>query len=155
MCTQIQSKSGALYKSKLASLKDFYMVAGWFAKSQYNKSDGSNFEWDEEDQGIIKGNIIKLREILSESRFKKFRIEAKRNYEWRNCIQDFQAPCPYFYTALASLVAPSFLAFFTLLIIVCWSKCFKKGMYKSGMYLTVYCQLDCEVFNCSIQNCFT
>ena len=137
MCTQIRSKSGELYKSKLASLKDFYMVAGWFAKSQYNKSDGSNFEWDEEDQGIIKGNIIKLRQILSESRFKNFRIEAKRNYEWRNCIQDFQAPCPYFYTAFASLFAPIFLALFTLLTIVCCSKCCKKGMYKSGMYLTV------------------
>ena len=123
------------YKSKLVTLKDFYMVAGWFAKAQYEQSDVSDFDWDDEDQGIVKGNLIKLRGILTKSKFKDFRIETKINYEWRNCNEDFQSPCPYFYTAIASLVAPIFLAIFTLLTIVCWSKCFKKGMFNSWSLL--------------------
>ena len=59
------------------------MVSGWLANTQYKESDKSDFSWDNEDQGIIKGNIIKLRDILSESKFKDFRIETKINYEWR------------------------------------------------------------------------
>ena len=113
-------------KSKLVSLKKFYMVAGWFAKAQYDKSDGSDFEWDDEDQGIVEGNLIKLRDILSESKFKNVSIVTKINYEWKNCNE--VSPCPYLHTARASLVAPIFLAIFTLLTIICWSKCFKKGM---------------------------
>ena len=128
-CKQTKSGNGTKYKrAGLVNLKDFYMVSGWLANTQYKESDKSDFSWDNEDQGIIKGNIIKLRDILSESKFKDFRIETKINYEWRNCNQDYQAPCPYFYTAIASLVAPIFLASFTLLIIFCWSKCLKKGM---------------------------
>ena len=110
------------------------MVAGWFAKAQYDKSDGSDFNWDDEDQGIVEGNLIKLRDILSKSKFKNVSIETKINYEWRGCNKHYQAPCPYFYTAIASLVAPIFLASSTLLIIVCWSKCFKQGMYNAGTY---------------------
>jgi hypothetical protein len=126
---QTKSGNGTKYQSAgLVNLKDFYMVSGWLANSQYKESDKSDFSWDNEDQGIIKGNIIKLKNILSESKFKNIRIETKINYEWRNCNQDYQAPCPYFYTAIASLVAPIFLASFTLLIIFCWSKCLKKGM---------------------------
>ena len=136
MCQQIQSESGTKYtRAGLVSLRDFYMVSGWLANTQYKDSDKSDFDWDNEDQGIIKGNIIKLRKILSESKFKDFRIETKINYEWRNCNEDYQSPCPYFYTAIASLFAPSILASFTLLIIVCLSKCFKRGMYNSGIYL--------------------
>ena len=115
------------------------MVAGWFANSQYQISDGSDFNWDDEDQGIIEGNIIKLSDILSKSKFKDFRIETKINYEWRNCKQHFQKPCPYFITALVSLVAPICLALFTLLIIFCWSKYLKKGMQGFGvMYRLVF-----------------
>ena len=129
LCSQTQSRSGTKYKRVgLVNLKDFYMVAGWFANSQYQISDGSDFNWDDEDQGIIEGNIIKLSDILSKSKFKDFRIETKINYEWRNCKQHFQKPCPYFITALVSLVAPICLALFTLLIIFCWSKYLKKGM---------------------------
>ena len=133
LCTQTKSGSGTKYKrAGLVNLKEFYTVSGWLDNTQYKKSDKSDFNWDDEDQGIIKGNIIKLRDILSESKFKNFRIETKINYEWRNCNEDFQAPCPYFYTASGSLVAPIFLAVFTILIIVCWSKCFKQGMYNSN-----------------------
>ena len=128
---QTKSGNGTKYESVgLLNLKDFYMVSGWLAGAQYKESDKSDFNWDDGNLGIIKGNVIKLRDILSESKFKNFRIETKINYQWRNCIKDFQAPCPYFYTAIASLVAPIFLALFTLLIIFCWSKYLKKGMYQ-------------------------
>ena len=128
---QAKSGNGTKHKSVgLLNLKDFYMVSGWLASVQYKESDKSDFNWDDGDLGIIKGNIIKLSDILSESKFKNFRIETKINYQWRNCIKDFQAPCPYFYTAIASLVLPIFLSLFTLLTIFCWSKCLKKGMYQ-------------------------
>ena len=73
----------------------------------HSQSEGSKFVWDDEDQGTIEGNIIKLRKILERApKFKSFRIETKRNYEMRDCSQDFKEPCPYYYTALASLVMP-------------------------------------------------
>ena len=135
LCTQTKSGSGTKYKrAGLVNLKEFYTVSGWLDNTQYKKSDKSDFNWNDEDLGIIKGNIVKLRNILWKSKFKHIRIETKRNYEWRNCNEDFRAPCPYFFTALASLVAPIFLAVFTLLIIGCCSKCFKQGMFNSGMY---------------------
>ena len=131
MCSQTQNK---YHKAGLVDLKTFYQVSGWLDNEQYKESDKSDFNWDEEDLGIVKGNIIKLRDIRYKSKFKDIRIETKINYEWRNCNKKFQNPCPYFITASASLVAPIFLSVFTLLTIGCCSKCFKQGMFNSGMY---------------------
>ena len=132
MCPQTKSQTGTKYtRAGLVSLRDFYMVSGWLKNSlkAKRKKDSSKFEWNDDDQGTIQGNIIELREILnnSSSTFENFRIETERNYEWRNCNQDFQAPCPYYITAWVSLVAPIGLALATFLIIVCWSKCYKQG----------------------------
>ena len=88
------------------------------------KNDHSTFSWAG-DQGIVEGNIIKLRTILEKSEFKSFRIKTKSYYDWKRCNARFQQPCPYFYTAVASLVAPSILALFTFAIITCISKCLK------------------------------
>ena len=134
LCTQTQNGSGTEYKrAGLVNLTDFHTVVGWLANSQYEANDKIDFNWNDEDLGIINGNIIKLRDILFKSKFKDIRIETKKNYEWRNCNEEFQAPCPYFYTAIASLVAPIFLSVFTLLTIGCCSKCFKQGMFNFGM----------------------
>ena len=136
MCTQTQRGGGTKYqRAGLVNLTDFFTVSGWLGNEQYKESGKLAFYWDDdEDLGIIKGNIIKLSNSLYASKFKHVRIETKRNYQWRNCNEDFQRPCPYFYTAIASLVAPIFLAVFTLLTVGCCSKCLKKGMLKSGMY---------------------
>ena len=107
------------------------MVSGWLKNSlkAKRKKDSSKFEWNDDDQGTIQGNIIELREILNNagSTFENFRIETERNYKWRNCNQAFQEPCPYYITALVSLVAPIGLALATFLIIACCSKCYKQG----------------------------
>ena len=129
-CLCPQTKSGTKYtRTGLVSLKDFYMVSGWLMNSlrQKREKDDSEFAWNDEDQGTIMGNIIELRESLDKSPFKNFRIETEVNYKWRSCNQAFQEPCPYYITALVSMVAPIGLALATFLIIVCWSKCYKQG----------------------------
>ena len=105
------------------------MVSGWLKNSlrQKREIDDSKFEWNDKDQGTINGNIVELKEILDKSPFKNFRIETEINYKWRSCNQAFQEPCPYYVTALVSMVAPIGLALATFLIIVCWSKCYKQG----------------------------
>ena len=100
------------------------MVSGMIRED--TKEDHSTFSWTG-DQGIVEGNIIKLRAILEKSEFKSFRIKTKSLYDWKRCNAKFQQPCPYFYTAVASLVAPSILALFTFAIITCCSKCLKQG----------------------------
>ena len=100
------------------------MVSGMIRED--TKEDHSTFSWTG-DQGIVEGNIIKLRAILEKSEFKSFRITTKSLYDWRRCNARFQQPCPYFYTAVASLVAPSILALFTFTIIAIVSKCLKQG----------------------------
>ena len=105
------------------------MVSGWLKNSlrQKRERDDSKFDWNDKDQGTIKGNIIELKECLDKSPFKNFKIETEVNYKWRSCNQAFQEPCPYYITALVSMVAPIGLALATFLIIVCWSKCYKQG----------------------------
>ena len=100
------------------------MVSGMIRED--TKEDPSTFSWTA-DQGIVEGNIVKLRAILEKSEFNFFRIETKRLYDWKRCNLKFQEPCPYFYTAWASLVAPTILALFTFAIIACISKCLKQG----------------------------
>ena len=84
------------------------MVSGWLKNSlrQKREEDDSKFEWNDEDQGTINGNIIELKEILEDSPFKNFKIETEINYKWRSCNQAFQEPCPYYITAVVSMVAP-------------------------------------------------
>ena len=116
------------------------MVSGWLKNSlRQKRKDDSKFEWNNEDQGTIQGNIIELREILNAdiSPFKSFRIETERNYKWRNCNKDFQAPCPFYYTAWASLIAPIVLALATFSILICLSKCYKQGTEFNFCYLIV------------------
>ena len=96
------------------------------AEKADSEVDPATFSWTG-DQGIVEGNIIKLRAILASSEFNSFRIETKRLYDWKKCNAKFQQPCPYFYTAVASLVAPSILALFTFAIIACISMCLKQG----------------------------
>jgi hypothetical protein len=131
-CPQTKSQSVTQYtRAGLVSLRDFYQVSGWLKKSLKEKrqSDDSEFNWNDDDQGTIMGNIIELREIINdkESPFQNFRIETEVNYIWKNCNKKMVKPCPYYYTALASLFAPIVLALATLSIIVCWSKCYKQG----------------------------
>ena len=109
------------------------MVSGMIKED--TKEDHSTFSWTG-DQGIVEGNIIKLRAILEKSEFKSFRIQTKSLYDWRRCNARFQQPCPYFYTAVASLVAPSILALFTFAIIACISKCLKQGSIFSKALVT-------------------
>ena len=108
------------------------MVSGWLKNSlkQKRKSDDSEFNWNDDDQGTITGNIIELREIINaeNSPFQSFRIETEINYMWKNCNKKMVKPCPYYYTAFASLFAPIVLALATLSIIICWSKCYKRGI---------------------------
>ena len=117
-------------KSRLISLSDFYMVSGMLKCTlrQDLRKDTTKFKWND-DQGTIRGNIIKLREILrnKSEEFGNFRIETERNYIWRNCNQKMTRPCPYYYTAIASLVAPIVLALATISIIICLSKCCNQG----------------------------
>ena len=118
-------------KNRLISLKKFYVVSGSLKCSLKKelKKDTTKFEWNEDDQGTIRGNIIKLREILlnKSDEFGNLRIETETNYKWRNCNQKMTRPCPYYYTAIASLVAPIVLALATISIIICLSKCCKQG----------------------------
>ena len=53
------------------------MVSGMIRED--TKEDHSTFSWTG-DQGIVEGNIVKLRDILAKSEFKSFRIETKRLY---------------------------------------------------------------------------
>ena len=119
-------------KNRLVSLKKFYVVSGSLKCSLKKelKKDTTKFEWNEDDQGTIRGNIIKLREILlnKSDEFGNLRIETETNYKWRNCNQKMTRPCPYYYTAIASLVAPIVLALATISIIICLSKCCKQGI---------------------------
>ena len=92
------------------------------------KKDTTTFKWNDDDQGTIRGNVIKMREILNKSEeFRNLRMETELNYKWRNCNQKMTRPCPYYITAIASLVAPIFLALATISIIICLSKCCKQG----------------------------
>ena len=133
MCPQAISQSGTQYtRAGLVSLKDFYFVSGWLKNELDRKriKDDTKFEWDDDDnQGTIQGNNLELNYILAASKsFKNnYRIETQRSYEWRNCNQKMTRPCPYFYTALASLVAPIVLALATISIIICLSKCCNQG----------------------------
>ena len=113
-------------------MRDFYEVSGWLKRSlkEKRKSDATEFDWTDDDQGTITGNIIELREIINDkstSPYQEFRIETERNYKWKNCNKKMVEPCPYLYTASASLLAPIVLALATLSIIICWSKCYKRG----------------------------
>ena len=107
------------------------MVSGWLKNSlkQKRDADDSEFNWNDEDQGTIRGNIIELREIINaeKSPFQSFRIETEINYRWKICNKKMTRPCPYYYTAIASLVAPIVLALATFSIIICLSKCCKQG----------------------------
>ena len=107
------------------------MVSGWLKNSLHKKrkSDETEFDWNANDQGIITGNIIELREIINakDTPFQSFRIETDINYKWKNCNKKMVKPCPYYYTAFASLGAPIVLALATLSIIICLSKCYKRG----------------------------
>ena len=133
MCPQAISQSGTQYtRTGLVSLKDFYFVSGWLKNEldRKRKKDDTKFEWGDDDQGTIQGSIIELSSIFYKSPFyaiKNYRIETQRSYEWRNCNQKMTRPCPYFYTALASLVAPIVLALSTISIIICLSMCCKQG----------------------------
>ena len=133
MCPQAQSQSVTKYtRAGLVSLRDFYLVSGWLRSSLQNeKLDTSKFEWDDnDDQGTIQGNIIELRKILNDFNKKEstdFRIETELNYEWKICSKTMTRPCPYYYTAIASLVAPIVLALATFSIIICLSKCCRQG----------------------------
>ena len=105
------------------------MVSGWLKNSlRQKRKDDSKFEWNDEDQGTIQGNIIELSRILKESDFKGFRIETELNYEWKICNKKMTRPCPYYYTAIASTVAPIVLALATFSIIICLSKCCRQGI---------------------------
>ena len=133
MCPQAQSQSVTKYtRAGLVSLRDFYLVSGWLRSSLQNKQlDESKFKWDDnDDQGTIQGNIIELRDILKKFNKKEstdFRIETELNYEWKICSTKMTRPCPYYYTAIASTVAPIVLALATFSIIICLSKCCKQG----------------------------
>ena len=143
LCPQTKSQSGTTYsRAGLVSLRDFYMVSGWLKNSlRQRRKDDSKFEWNDEDQGTIMGNIIEMREILNDKispfgiKGLGFRIETERNYKWRNCNQQFQAPCPFYWTALASLLAPIVLALATFSILICLSKCYKQGTQFNFYYL--------------------
>ena len=133
MCPQARSQSVTKYtRAGLVSLRDFYLVSGWLRSSLQNiQLDTSKFKWDDnDDQGTIQGNIIQLRDILKEfnkKEFTDFRIETELNYEWKICSKTMTRPCPYYYTAIASLVAPIVLALATFSIIICLSKCCRQG----------------------------
>ena len=133
MCSQARSQSVTKYtRAGLVSLRDFYLVSGWLRSSLQNeKLDTSKFKWDDnDDQGTIQGNIIELRKILNDFNKKEstdFRIETELNYEWKICSKTMTRPCPYYYTAIASLVAPIVLALATFSIIICLSKCCRQG----------------------------
>ena len=137
MCPQAISQSGTQYtRTGLVSLKDFYFVSGWLKNEldRVRTKDDTKFEWGDDDQGTIQGSIIELMQILNvpESPFYQkenmdFRIETQRSYKWRTCNQKMTRPCPYFYTALASLLAPIVLALATISIIICLSKCCNQG----------------------------
>ena len=108
------------------------MVSGMLKCELKHKleKDTTKFEWNDDDQGTIRGNIIKLRKLLNDSeelQFRNLRMETELNYKWRNCNQKMTRPCPYYYTAIASLVAPIVLALATISIIICLSKCCKQG----------------------------
>ena len=87
MCPQTKSQSGTTYsRAGLVSLRDFYMVSGWLKNSlRQRRKDDSKFEWNDEDQGTIMGNIIEMREILNDKispfgiKGLGFRIETERN----------------------------------------------------------------------------
>ena len=136
MCPQARSPSVTKYtRAGLVSLRDFYLVSGWLRSSLQNEQlaqlDTSKFKWDDnDDQGTIQGNIIQLRDILKDFNKKEstdFRIETELNYEWKICSKTMTRPCPYYYTAIASLVAPIVLALATFSIIICLSKCCRQG----------------------------
>ena len=131
MCPQAKSQSVTRYtRAGLVSLRDFYTVSGWLRSSLQNKTiDDSKFEWDDnDDQGTIQGNIIELSDFLKKSDFKGFRIETELNYDWKICNKKMTRPCPYYYTAIASTVAPIVLALATFSIIICLSKCCRQGI---------------------------
>ena len=143
MCPQTKSQSVTKYtRAGLVSLRDFYMVSGWLKNSlkKKRKADDSKFNWNNEDQGTITANIIELREIINgeNTPFKSFRIETQRNYRWKICNKKMTKPCPYYYTALASLVAPIVLAFATLTIIICWSKCYRRGNLIAVIWVLIW-----------------
>ena len=129
---QAQSQSGTQYtRAGLVNLRDFYMVSGWLKCSLAGKhADTSKFKWDDNDDlGTIHGNIIEMSDFLNgkNSPFKDFRIETELNYEWKICSKEMTKPCPYYYTAMASLVAPIVLALATFSIMICLSKCCRQG----------------------------
>ena len=136
MCPQAKIQSVTKYtRVGLVSLRDFYQVSGWLrSELQEKQADTSKFKWDDnDDQGTIQGNIIELRDKLETSEFNSFRIETELNYQWKICNQKMTRPCPYFYTAIASLVAPIVLALTTFSIIICVSKCCRQGNSISGI----------------------
>ena len=143
LCPQAKSQSGTKYtRAGLVSLKDFWLVSGWLKNEldRKRKKDLTKFKWDDDDQGTIQGGILELSYILnaSKSPFKDFRIETKRSYDWRNCNQKMTRPCPYYYTAIASLVAPIVLALVTISIIICLSKCCKHGYLIDFIWYSIW-----------------
>jgi hypothetical protein len=111
-------------QNRTIDLKDFFTINGLI------NTYGLSFEW-KKDHGVINGKedqINKINDIFNKSEnlaFTNFKILRKWDYDYVKCTTPFQKPCPYYYTALASLMIPTALALLCFLIMTCCSCCMK------------------------------
>ena len=110
-------------QNRPVGLKDFYEIKG------LTKSNGLVFEW-KKDHGVIKngteGQIVRINKIFNEPEnldFANFKIMRKWDYDHERCTTRFQDPCPYYLTALSSLMIPTTLALLSFFVMTCCSCC--------------------------------
>ena len=110
-------------QNRTIDLKDFFTINGLI------NTYGLSFEW-KKDHGVINGKedqINKINDIFNKSEnlaFTNFKILRKWDYDYVKCkITPFQDPCPYYYTALSSLMIPTALALLSFFLMTCCSCC--------------------------------
>ena len=107
-------------QNRTTDLKDFFKINGLINKY------GLVFDW-RKDHGIMIGpeEYIKgINDIFNKTEnFANFTILRKSKYDHEKCTTPFENPCPYYHTALTSMMIPTALALLSFLVMTCCSCC--------------------------------